>query len=157
MKKLLLIILLFLTKISFAQSIDKVVDDKIKKALDTIKVKQDCGSIDTVLFIQRNTISTSVQYVDTMTVNDIAIFYYDVTTKNKVTGDGGDALLRVVVQKINGVYSLSYKSISAYSGKGTVSTCKILPTISNNNAVLSITGTANNISWTITRKRSVIN
>lgn len=151
-------ILLILSFASYSQTLDKIVDDKIKKALDTIKVNTSFPSADTVWYVQKITNGITPVSVDTMQVSEISIFNYDITTVNKTTGDKGNGTIRVVVENQNGVYSLTYKSISVYSGKGTAATCKAIPSVVNNTAVLTITGTLNNnIKWDITRTKSINN
>lgn len=124
---------------------------QVNQAIDSFS-----HTLDSVVVKQRVTINAAMTSVDTIScaVDQDAVYWIYMKTKNPNNHDGGDATKLVHVRNVGGQYSIVRDVNSvAYAGQGTVAGANWFVAMFNNKVTLYIRGVANRtINWTIAKQ-----
>lgn len=157
-----------------AQSIDKIVDSKVAAKSDSlgtvIKIIADrvalvesklnsgvpSGSVeyDTTFVFSSTTLGATPLSIDTLT-GSTNLYEITYAATNPNTGDIGSGRALVTIKLYNGTYTVVRTvNIAAWSGQGTLGSCKLAVVKVNSLPVVQLTGTAGTtIKWTITKNK----
>lgn len=133
MKKLITILLTIFCLKSYSQSIDSMVAH-ISTTITNTKVDSLSQTLEPYYTIDAN--QSGVFNIDTITLNNGDYKWFSISITAISGNNRGAGLYNVTVNNTNGVYTYSYKTISAFSG---ISTISITPNLLNSNRLLVIT------------------